>query len=611
MTRFVTVLTASAWLLAACATAPDPGLARADFDALVDGVTTDLLRESPEFATYLGVDEATAGGPYLGRLSGYGLAGRADTRALVADARARIEAIDPGPLDESRRLTRLVLLDQLGAGARADAAAGGWGSPGFGSFGVYPVNQMTGLHIDLPNMMAAQQPVTSTAEADAFIERLRGFGAAFDGAIEGLEADADAGAILPDFVIDKTLAVLARFTAPAPTENVLYTAFAQKLADADVPEAEAHQAAAEAAIRDVVYPAYARLASALEALRPRAVHDAGLSHQPNGAALYDAMIRIGADSALTADQVHDLGLGEVARITAEADAILDSVGRAEGTVAERFQALNADAGFVRPNTVDGKASIVADIERQIAEVEPLLPAWFGTVPPQPVEVRPVPGFSEASAAPAYYDTPSLDGTRPGIYWINLRDTAIHPMWLVPSVTYHEAIPGHHMQLALAFSQRDLPLVRQIFGSTTAYAEGWGLYAERLAKEMGLYEDDPYGDLGRLRSELWRAVRLVVDSGLHAKGWSREQAIAYMIDVGGIDPDTAEQEVERYVIIPGQALGYKIGMLKILELRERARDALGDGFDIRAFHDAVLLDAGLPLSVLEARIDAWIAEQGGS
>jgi uncharacterized protein (DUF885 family) len=271
-------------------------------------------------------------------------------------------------------------------------------------------------------------------------------------------------------------------------------------------------------------------------------------------------------------------------------------------------ALTKDPKFLYPNTDEGKTQLIKDVNGLIANVQALSPKWFGTIPPQPVEVRRVPAFSEDSAPGGYYDQPSVEGSRPGIYWINLRDTKNNPRFSLPTLTYHEAVPGHHYQIALSLSVQGVPLLRKVEGTTSAYAEGWALYSERLAKEMGLYDKDPYGDLGRLRDELFRGVRLVVDTGMHEKGWSREQAIKYMVDAGAATPDDAESEIERYVVWPGQALSYKIGMLKILELRERAKTALGDKFDIRKFHDAVLLDGGLPLGVLETRVNAWIEAQ---
>lgn len=579
---------------------------RAAFDALIDQLTTEIFTASPEFATYLGVDEEIAGGPYLNRLDDYSVAGRARMRALIESAAARLEAADADALDEDRRVTRSVLLERARASLAAAEAAGFYGSASFGGFTVYPVTQLSGLHISVPNLMESQQPVTNTDEALAYVQRLYAFEQAFDDQIAALREDAAVGLVPPDFVIDKTLAVLARFTEPAPTENVLYTSLKRKLEAADVPDASARLEAAEAAISDAVYPAYAHLAAVLQEIRPGAVHDAGISARPNGEAVYDAMIRVNADSDLSADEIHQIGLGEVDRITAQMEAILTAQGYASGTIGERMSALQAEPRFLYPNTDAGKAQLIADLNVQVADVMAKAPEWFATLPPQPVEVRRVPAFSEESAPGGYYDLPSLDGSRPGIYWINLRDTANNPIWGLKTLTYHEAVPGHHFQLSLSLDQADVPLLRKLVAGTNAYVEGWALYSERLAEEMGMYEDDPFGDLGRLQSELFRAVRLVVDTGMHAKGWSREQAIDYMVSTGASERADAVSEIERYAAWPGQALGYKMGMLKILELRAKAKAELGPDFDIREFHDAVLLDGGLPLPVMETRVEAWIA-----
>jgi uncharacterized protein (DUF885 family) len=261
--------------------------------------------------------------------------------------------------------------------------------------------------------------------------------------------------------------------------------------------------------------------------------------------------------------------------------------------------------FVYPNTAEGKAALIEDARAQIEGISEVLPQWFATVPKYPVEVRPVPEFSQDSAPTGYYNQPAKDGSRPGIYWLNVRDTAMHPRFALPTLTYHESIPGHHLHFATAVEQDSPPLVTAMWSN--AAGEGWALYSEQLAAEMGMYEDDPYGDLGRLQAELHRAVRLVVDTGMHAKKWSREQAIDYMIAVEGVEEGTAISEVERYAVWPGQALGYKLGMLKILELREEAQQELGDAFDIRAFNDTVLHVASTPLPYIEATVRDWIRQ----
>jgi len=580
-------------------------MTRSAFDELVDSITYEVLRAAPEMATVWALDESAMGGPYNGRLADRGGRERKILRSLTASALARLNAVDASPLNDAQRLTRAVLIELVSASVAADAAANGWGSLKFDGFMPYPINQISGIHIELPRLMAVQQPVTDASQAAMYVERLNGFGQAFDQEIEGIWSDRAVGVAPPSFVIEKTLAAITRFTSDPVTENVLYTAFANKLDAAGIPNANVHLEAAQTAVANVVYPAYDRLAATLKELAQSATNEPGIDRLPRGALVYRALIRLGADSDLSAGTIHRLGLEEVDRISTELDSILTRVGRTEGSVGERLRALAEEPDLVRPNTTEGKAQIVADLNRQLEAVEPLLADWFGRVPPQRVEVRRVPPFSETSASSGYYNTPSLDGSRPGIYWINLCDTAMQPNWHTKTVTYHEAIPGHHLERALALNRRDLPLARKIWGSTTAFSEGWALYAERLAKEMGLYDDDPLGDVGRLRAELWRAVRLVVDTGIHAKGWSREQAINYVIDAGGMNAHMAEHEVDRYVVWPGQALGFKIGQLKLLELRARAEAELGDAFDIRAFHDAVLLDGGLPLPVLEMQIEQWI------
>ncbi len=263
--------------------------------------------------------------------------------------------------------------------------------------------------------------------------------------------------------------------------------------------------------------------------------------------------------------------------------------------------------MIYPNTDEAKEELLASLRGQVDQINALAPDWFGTLPPQAVEVRRIPVYEQDSAPGGYYTSPSLDGTRPGIYWINLKDTSDWPRYTLKTLTYHEAVPGHHFQIALQQDVEDMPLLRNMM-FYSEYGEGWALYAEKVADEMGMYEGDPLGQLGRLQSELFRAGRLVVDTGLHDKRWTREEAIDWMVKHTGETRAAVTREVERYSVWPGQATSYKLGQLKILELRARAEEALGDDFDIRAFHDAVLLDGSMPLPVLEARIDEWIEER---
>jgi uncharacterized protein (DUF885 family) len=291
------------------------------------------------------------------------------------------------------------------------------------------------------------------------------------------------------------------------------------------------------------------------------------------------------------------------------EALFEEIGLTEGGVGERLGQLTADPEQVFPNTDEGREELLAYVRELTAKAEDVMDDYFLVTPSSPVEVLRVPEYAEQGAPGGYYNSPAEDGSRPGRYFINLRDTATQPKFSLPTLTYHEAVPGHHFQLALATDEKDIPLRVRQEASTNGFAEGWALYSESFAEEIGLYEDDPYGNLGRLRDELFRAVRLVVDTGMHEKRWSREEAIAYMVENAGMEPSGVAIEIERYSVWPAQALGYKLGMLKIQQLRREAEAALGEEFDIAAFHYEVLRGGGAPIAVLEERIDAWVAAGG--
>ncbi len=582
--------------------------AQANYDQVLAALTKGYFSSLPEAATYIGAPEDVAPGAG-GKLNDRSPAGERARRQHMEALLADLKSADPETLsadDQRVRTTLITLID----GALAPARIADYGSS-YGSYGVwflpYAINQNSGPTVDIPNLMEAQQAVGNEEEAALYLARLGSIGATLDGALEKLKADVANGAIPPDFIIEKAKAVVDAFAATAPAENVLYASFKAKLEASNVDGADALSAQALALVEGEVIPAYTRISTYLGEIAPDAPHDAGVWRLPNGEAFYRAMVRHMTDSDLSPDDVHQTGLDEVTRITAEMDALLQAQGYTQGSVGERMAALGAEPRFVYPNTDEGKVKILADIQDQLAAVRAVLPGWFGVLPKYDVIVRAVPAFSQDSAPGGYYDNPSPDGSRPGTYWINLRDTAIWPSFTVPTLTYHEAIPGHHMQVAIAMDQ-DAPLVATAFFSNPS-GEGWALYAEALAVEMGLYDDDPFGHLGQLQDELHRAIRLVVDTGMHAKKWSREQAIDYMVSVEGVEPSEAVSEIERYVVWPGQALGYKIGMLKLQALRREAETVFGDEFDIRDFHDRVLEVASSPLPVIEAQISDWIAAGG--
>ncbi len=336
-------------------------------------------------------------------------------------------------------------------------------------------------------------------------------------------------------------------------------------------------------------------------LLTKAPNDAGIWAQPNGAAFYQDAIAMLADTDLDADSIHQLGKDEVTRINAELDTLLSAQGYKSGSVAERIIQINNEPRYLYPDTDEGRMLVIADLNRYIDEITPKLGDLFNQSPAYGIEVRSFPKSREASAPGGMYTAPSLDGSQPGIYWVNLRDIKAVPTLKMKTLTYHEVNPGHHWQIASNMEQADLPMLRRIAFFNT-YTEGWGMYAELLAKEMGQYDDDPMSDVGRLKAELFRAVRLVVDTGLHYKKWTREQAIDYMMDVGALVKSDAVSEVERYMIWPAQALGYKLGMIKIVKLREQAQQQLGNNFNLKDFHDWILDGGAVPMTLLQKRVD---------
>lgn len=604
-------LVAALALLTACgpkeeAVAPEADAEQANeqFDAAVQEMTTAYFSHVPEAATQLGVSEDIVPGTSQTMMDRSVEGNAARNRALEA-ALEGLNAIDAGSLRADRRRTHAVLTT-LFEGALAPSRVVDYGTTA-GAWTLwflpYPIVQNSGPTVDIPNFLNSQQPVTNAAEAEAYLVRLASVREALDGALESYRLGVQQGAIPPDFVVEKSLAVVEAFVEPPAGQNSLYVSFASKLEAAEIENAQDYADRALQIIDADVIPAYQRIADYMSEIKASAPHDAGIWRLPDGEALYAAMIRHMTDSDLSAEEIHQIGLDEVDRITREMDEILRSEGYAEGTVGERMQKLNVEPRFLYANDAEGKEKLLNDVRAMVEGMYAELPDWFRKLPRHRVEVRMVPEFSQASAPMGYYNNPAPDGSRPGYYFINLRDTALHPSWTLPTLSYHEAVPGHHLDGATAM-ELDVPVVAKALWSNTS-GEGWALYAEQLAAEMGMYDDDAYGDLGRLQAELHRAVRLVTDTGMHAKKWSREQAIDYMVDVEGLDEATAISEIERYAVWPAQALGYKLGQLRILALREEAMQALGDAFDIRDFNQQVLDVASAPMPYIEDTVRGWI------
>ena len=475
----------------------------------------------------------------------------------------------------------------------------------------FPVNQMFGVQSSLPNFMADTHQVNNASDADNYIKRLDLFPRQFAQVIQGLKLRESKGAIPPKFTVDKVLEQMSAFIAMPAAENMLYTSYKAKLEKLDGTEAISQSDQAEllkraaASIDGKVYPAYRELIGYFTALQPKATENLGAWSLPDGDAYYAWAVRSHTTTDMTPAQVHELGLAEVARISGEMDAILREQGLTEGSIGARVQQLARQPEQMYPNTPEGKQEMIARYQAILDDVNANLGDAFNRRPKLGVEVQAVPAFSEKTAPGAYYQGGAFDGSRPGVFYANMRDPGETPKFAMRTLAYHEGIPGHHFQITIAQELQGVPFFRRVL-PFTAYSEGWALYAERLAWEMG-FEKDPLDNLGRLRDEMMRAVRLVVDSGIHYKHWTREQAITYMLDNTGMGEGDVTAEIERYFVAPGQALAYKAGMIKILALREKAKKELGDKFKLSEFHDEVLIHGALPLSLLERVVDDWITK----
>lgn len=480
----------------------------------------------------------------------------------------------------------------------------------------YPVNQMFGVQNDLPSMMVSSHKLEDSSDVDAYITRLMLFGKKFDQVLNGLQLREQKGVIPPAFVIQRVLNEMRGFygegDAATAHENVLYTNLVEKLADNDAfsdSERETYAAETEAAMLQGVFPAYKALIEYFEALQSKADDKDGVWKLPDGEAYYASLLKQYTTTDMSAEEIHNVGLSEVARISNEMWAILEAEGRSreEGTLGEVIQSLNKDPRFLYSNDDSGREQAIARYKEIISDIEAMLDGAFAIRPKAGIDVQRVPEFREEGSAGAYYYPPAMDGSRGGVFFANLRDMSETVQFGMKTLAYHEGVPGHHFQIAIQMELEDVPIMRTM-PTFTAFVEGWALYSEQLAWELGVYENDPMGNLGRLQAEMFRAVRLVVDTGLHQKRWTRQEAIDYMVANTGMTTGEVTTEIERYIVMPGQATAYKIGMLKILELREKAKTELGERFNLRDFHDVVLINGALPLGVLAHLVDQYIAEK---
>jgi uncharacterized protein (DUF885 family) len=557
---------------------------------LFEKLAQQRLRRSPTLVTSLGLDSELADAKgKLGERSPAAVASEAAEAARALEELRRIDRTSLSGADAVGYDTLLFTLDvRTEADRHFDYGGGGAGEP-------YVLSQLNGSYRWIPDFLDKKHRIETIDDAEFYLARLEAFAALLDEELELAKHDVDAGVIPPDFVIEKAVAQLTTLLRTPAEKSTLVRSLARRAAEKSL--GGDWESRAEAIYARRILPALERQANHIRELLPRAVHTASVARLPEGEEFYRLSLKDQTTSTLSPEEIHRTGLDLVAQLSSQIAALLDAQGLPGGSVGGRLAALRADPQFLYENTDAGRERLIADLNRKVVVVQGKLHGYFRALPKAPVEIRRVPKEIELATPSGYYEPGPLDGSRPGAYYINLRDTAEHARWRLPTLTFHESIPGHHLQITLANEASDLPLLRKIIWFAS-YGEGWALYSEQLAVEMGLYDEDPFGHVGQLQAALFRAVRLVVDTGLHAKGWSREQAIDYFVRALGDTPGVATTEVERYCVWPGQACSYMVGKLTWLRLRDEARRALGPDFDLRKFHDAGLLSGAMPLAVLE-------------
>ena len=473
----------------------------------------------------------------------------------------------------------------------------------------YPLNQIGGTHLNTIEFMNSMHPVRKYSEAKGFISRVDLIKDVYEGTLKDLEKQAAIGIFPPEFVFDHVITQLNEFINYSHSEHPLYTEFMKKVKELDLSVEEENYLDSEIkrAIDESVTPGFMLLNEFMLKTQKYANKNHGMWSQPDGDEYYKLRIRSYTTTDYSPEKIHQMGLSEVARISKRMRDILTTLGYDENkTTGELMNELNEDLDFLYADTPDRKEIVVNDYTEMVNEAIEVMADYFHTMPKSEVVVKAVPEYSEATQAGGYYQAPALDGSRPGVFYANLYDIKQTPTYSMRTLAYHEATPGHHHQIAHSLENEDLTLYRRFGYRTSAFSEGWALYAERLALEVGLAEN-PYDELGILQSELFRSVRLVVDTGIHYKRWTREEAMDYMKSITGMSDTEVRVEIERYIVWPGQALSYKVGMIKMLELREKAKQELGDQFNIKDFHSAVLDHGNPPLFIVEKMVDKMIKD----
>lgn len=601
--------------------------ANSAFTTLLDRISTDILKEAPEYCTSLAISEERAGGRYIDRLSDASKAAGHRRQRYAERALAEMRAFDRSSLSAADKVSFDVVVT-----ATENAIDVGRFDYGGGATAPYVLTQLTGAYTGLPDFLASQHPVTNREQADAYVTRLNGYSRMLDQEIAVLRADARAGVIPPNFALlhvdgqKRTGAIpqLEAFYATPAAENVLVTSFRDKLSRVEgIADGDKQRLVqrAQQAVERRIYPAYHRQVEALTALLPRATSHAGIGHLPQAEAMYAASLKSNTTTSMTPDEIHNMGVDLIRGFHSDMDSILRAQGLTQGSVAERIRHLSSQPEQLYPNSQAGRDQLLADLNAQVQAIKARMPEVCGTLARANLEIKRVPEFTQAGAPGGYYQGAALDGSRPGAYYINLRpsldDSGAEkpyleewPKFTLPTLSYHEGIPGHHWQISIQQEAGAIPFIRSALLGFNAYAEGWGLYSEQLADEMGMYASNQLGRIGYLQSATFRASRLVCDTGLHAKGWTREAAIHSMMEATGDQESSVTTEIERYCVWPGQATGYMVGRQAINRMRDNARTALGQRFDIKGFHDAILTNGSTPLSVSESLVNEWVARVRG-
>jgi uncharacterized protein (DUF885 family) len=572
--------------------------------AQLDSMFETLVDDSPRMATSLGLDKG-ARAPLKSKLDDDSAAAKARRLERSRGWVAQLRAIDRAKLSAASKVDLDVVLYQQ---EQAVAAGTKWkfGDTG-GNFRPYVISQQSGAYQSVPDFLDSQHKVADAADAEAYLSRLHDFVRAMDDDLARQKADVAMGAVPAQFICDLAIGQMKALRDQPAERTVMVTSLVKKAQAANVPGDWGTRATK--IVQGEVFPALDRQIAAMQAVRAQAQPNAAAWSLPNGDAYYADCVKASTTTNYTPAEVHKLGLDQVADLSSRLDAILKKQGLTQGSVSARLMALNNRPDQAFPNTDAGRDEILKLLNGHIGEVYKLLPKAFRTLPKARVEVRRVPVFIQDGAANGYYQSAALDGSRPGAFYINLKETSDWPRYNLWTLAHHETIPGHHLQIALSQESTEIPILRRTGFGFSAYVEGWALYAEQLAQEMGANDFDPLGEAGYLQSLLFRAARLVTDTGIHWKRWDRDQATGYMVDTIGNTKSRAQREVERYFAGPGQANSYKVGHTVWVKVRDQAKQKLGPKFDLKAYHDAALLSGAMPLTVLERHMAEWVAAQG--